>query len=111
MAYPTSPAPNNIEETKREYLVDTVKAEDGKRYTRLRSSKLLRTWKLTYEQLGATDQTTLNNWFSGVYGEYQSDTWAQPYTAETVTVRCTDWNWKLGAYPRRTLTVTMEEQP
>lgn len=111
MAYPTAPPANHIEEAKREFLVEKVEAEDGTIYTRLRNANVMRTWKLEYLQLSEADQTTMNSWHAGVKGSYQSDTWANPYLTGTVKIRCTAWAWKMGAYPRRDLDVTLEETP
>ena len=109
MAFPTDPQPNHIEEKGRKFLVDEVKAEDGSVYTRLRNTAVQRTWTLEYTQLDETGQTTMNNWYEGVYGAFQADTWTHPYLNTTVNVRCREFRWKVGAYPRRNLSVTLEE--
>ena len=109
MAYPTAPAPNHIEEVKREFLVDEVKTEDGSVFTRIKNTSKRRTWRLEYQQLSESDQSTMNAWYDARYGAYQSDTWSHPYLGTSGTIRCRGWVWIMGAYRRQTLTVTLEE--
>jgi len=117
MAYPTTPAPNTIDEVNRRYIVETVEAEDGTTYTYLRKDKLLLTWRLTYTLLTEAHQVLLDAWYVSVKGNYSTDTFTHPESLTSHTVRCTSMKRVdpviRGGYGnrRRSYEVVLEEQP
>lgn len=116
MAYPSSPAPNRVDIDSARYLTDQQTAEDGTVYSYLRNTKMLMTWRLAYTLLPETSQASLWAWYEGVYGPHQTDTWVNPVTGVTHTVRCKGMSVAdelRGGYGnrRRSMEVVLEEQP
>lgn len=111
MAFPTSPAPDHIEETERKYLIDEQTAEDGTQYRYLRRDKMFRVWRLVWEALSAYDQGLIETWLTSTKYGYTTDTWTNPYTTEVVTVRVKPGSFKCGivAYPYRKFELSLEE--
>ena len=112
MAYPTDPAANDVQIVKTEYIVDTLRAEDMTVHTRLKKDKRLSTWRLYYQCLSGTDVSTLDTYFETQRGYYQSDTWTNPLTSTTHTVRIKSYQ-KTRAIGTTIydFTVELEEQP
>ena len=116
MAYPSSPAPNAIEIQDVRYLSEQQAAEDGTVFSYLRNTKMLITWRLTYQLLIESNQALLWAWYESVYGNHNSDTWTNPETGVQHTVRCKSMrvtDYLRGGYGlrRRSMEVVLEEQP
>jgi hypothetical protein len=112
MSYPTSPAPNDIQIVKSEYIVDSLRAEDMTVHTRLKKDKRLETWRLGYQCLTGADVTTMDNYFNTQRGYYQSDTWVHPKTSVTHTIRIKSYQkTRAVGNDRFDFTVELEEQP
>lgn len=113
MAYPSTPEPDHIENTKREYLFDEQTAEDGTRYVYLRRDQLLQEWKLTYEALSESDQITLDAWLDSTAYGFGSDTWTHPVTGASHTVVLAKGSFKVSivAYKIRKYELTLQEVP
>ena len=117
MAFPSSPVPNKIRnithsKAKTGFIVETSYAEDGTSHSRLKNVSKLQAWELEYNHLDSTDCSTLDTYQGNQYGAYSTDTWTQPYTAETTTIRIKSWSKKLSlSTDRYTYIIQLEEQP
>lgn len=112
MAYPTSPAPNDIDIVSEDYPQDVLKAEDQTPHTRLKLDKKLTTWKLEYQCISSTNLTTMIAYFDTQRGYYQSDTWVHPWDGLTKTIRIKQWSRRRAIGTTHfNLTVLLEEQP
>lgn len=110
MAYPSSPAPNHVEEQSSEYNVTIKRAIDGTPHKRLHQADELRTWRLTYDFLSETDQDTLDSYYSTQKGAYGSDTWTTP-RGDSVTIRIAKLTRRPAIGDLRTYEITLEEEP
>ncbi len=110
MAYPTSPAPNHVEETSTAYNVTVKRAIDGTPHKRLHQADELRSWRLTYEYLDESDQSTLDSYYATQKGAYGTDTWTTPQ-GESVTIRIDRLVRRTTVGDLRTYEITLEEEP
>lgn len=110
MAFPTSPAPNHVEEASTSYNVKVKLALDGTTHKRLHQADELRTWRLVYDYLDEADQSTLDTYYATQKGAYGSDTWTTPQ-GESVTVRIDRLVRRTAVGDLRTYEITLEEEP
>ena len=112
MAYPTSPAPNDVQILGTRYEVDSLKAEDQTVHTRLKLDKRLTDWRLTYTCLATANIAILDAYFDTQRGYYQSDTWVHPSTGATHTIRVKSFSKTRSiGNVRYDFIVDLEEQP